>query len=185
MEDYTIEDIDKVENEGPIFEDEEMVDTDLTTIAPTAITFEDKRPFVRYPSNMYVFLANGGEPESFEEILEDENKIEWMDAIEDKMQSLYENNTSELVKFPKGKRMLKNKWIYRIKQNECTSQRRYKALLVVKGFKQRKSVDFDEIFASVMKMQSIQVVLGLAASIDLEVEQKDVKTTFLHGVLHE
>lgn len=41
MEDYTIEDIDKVENKDPIFEDEELVDTYLTTIAPTPITFAD------------------------------------------------------------------------------------------------------------------------------------------------
>jgi len=32
-------------------------------------------------------------------------------------------------------------------------------------------------------MSSIQVVLGLAASLDLEVEQLDIKTTFLHGDL--
>lgn len=52
------------------------------------------------------------------------------------MQSLRENNTFKLVKLPKGKRALKNIWVYQIKQDECTSQRRYKARLVVKGFKQ-------------------------------------------------
>ncbi|GJT73746.1 retrovirus-related pol polyprotein from transposon TNT 1-94, partial [Tanacetum coccineum] len=35
----------------------------------------------------------------------------------------------------------------------------------------------------VLKMGSIRVVLGLAASLDLEVEQMDVKTAFLHGDL--
>lgn len=34
-------------------------------------------------------------------------------------------------------------------------------------------------------MSSIQIVLGLAASLDLEVEQMDVKTTFLHDDLEE
>ena len=56
---------------------------------------------------------------------------------------------------------------------------------MVKGFTQRKGVDFSEFFAPVVKMQSIRVVLGLAASLDLEVEQMDVKTAFLHGDLHE
>ncbi|WJX13388.1 hypothetical protein P8452_03779 [Trifolium repens] len=240
MEDYTIEDIDKVENKYPIFEDEEFVDTDPST--PTPITFEDvpienqgmdlnidnvlnpndvvdvgateddvenevdqeiegveqpitsnelrrstrdRRPSVQYPSNEYVNLTDGGEPESFKEVLEDENKKEWMDAMEDEMQSLRENNTFELVKLPKGKRTLKNRWVYRIKQDECTSQRRYKTRLVVKGFKQREGIDFGEIFAPIVKMQSIRLVLGLAASLDLEVEQMDVKTAFLHGDLHE
>src|SRR4051812_282068 len=53
----------------------------------------DKRPYVRYPSNEYIFLTDGGEPKSFKEVLEDENKKDWMDAMEDEMQSLCENNT--------------------------------------------------------------------------------------------
>ena len=56
---------------------------------------------------------------------------------------------------------------------------------MVKGFKQREGVDFGEIFSPVVKMQSIRVVLGLAGSLDLEVDQMDVKTAFLHGDLHE
>ncbi|RVW22382.1 Retrovirus-related Pol polyprotein from transposon TNT 1-94 [Vitis vinifera] len=74
----------------------------------------------------------------------------------DEMKSLHENHSFELVKLPKGKRALKNRWVYRVKQEEHTSQPRYKARLVVKGF-------------------------GLAASLDLEIEQMDVKTAFLHG----
>lgn len=101
--------------------------------------------------------------------------------MKDEMQSLIENNTFELVMFPKGKRELTNKWVYRIKEDDFTSQRRYKTRFVVKCFKQREGV----IFAPVVKMKSIQVVLGLAGSLDLEVEQMEVKTTFLHGDLHE
>lgn len=63
-------------------------------------------------------------------------KKDLMDAIKDEIQSLRENNTFELGKLAKGKRALRNIWIYRIKQYECTYQRRYKALLVVKDFKQ-------------------------------------------------
>nr|CAN64805.1 hypothetical protein VITISV_028195 [Vitis vinifera] len=36
----------------------------------------------------------------------------------------------------------------------------------------------------VVKMSSIQVVLGLAASMNLKIEQLDVKTVFLHGKEH-
>ena len=46
-------------------------------------------------------------------------------------------------------------------------------------------MDFDEIFAPVVKMTSIRTVLSIAASMNLEVEQLDVKTTFLHGDLEE
>ncbi|GKB32554.1 retrovirus-related pol polyprotein from transposon TNT 1-94 [Tanacetum coccineum] len=103
--------------------------------------------------------------------------------MEDEMNSLYENNTFELVKLPKGKRALINKWVYKLKIEEHTSRPRYKARLVVKGFSQKRGIDFDEIFSPVVKMGSIRVVLGLAASLDLEVEKMDVKTAFLHGDL--
>lgn len=84
-----------------------------------------------------------------------------------------------LVKLPKGKRALKNIWVYRIKQDRCTSQRRYKARLVLEGFKQWKGVDLGDIFSLVVKMQSILVVLGLVDNLDLEVEKMDVKMTSL------
>ena len=57
--------------------------------------------------------------------------------------------------------------------------------MVVKGFEQKKGIDFDEIFSPVVKMTSIRTILSIAASQDLEVEQLDVKTAFLHGDLEE
>ena len=46
-------------------------------------------------------------------------------------------------------------------------------------------MEFDEIFSPVVKMTSIRTVLSIAASMNLEVEQLDVKTAFLHGDLEE
>ena len=57
--------------------------------------------------------------------------------------------------------------------------------MVVQGFSQKKGIDFDEIFSPVVKMSSIRVVLGLLASLDLEIEQMDVKIAFLHGDLNK
>jgi ATP-binding cassette subfamily B (MDR/TAP) protein 1 len=86
---------------------------------------------------------------------------------------------------PKGKKVLKNKWVYRIKQEEHTSYLRYKARLFVKRFSQRKGIDFDEMFSPVVKMTSIRMILGVVASLNLEVEQMDVKTALLYGELEE
>ena len=72
-----------------------------------------------------------------------------------------------------------------MKHEEGSSVPRYKARLVVKGFSQKSGIDFNEIFSPVVKMSSIRVVLSLAASLDLEGEQMDVKTAFLHGDLNE
>ena len=48
-----------------------------------------------------------------------------------------------------------------------------------------KNIDFEKIFSFVIKMSSIQIVLSLATSINLEIEQLDMKTAFLYGDLEE
>lgn len=143
------------------------------------------KPSTRFPNNEYVLVTDGGEPETYDEAMSHVHREKWYDAMQDEMKSLHENHTFELMELPKGKRALKNKWVYRLKCDDTSSQPRYKARLVVKGFSQKKGINFDEIFSPVVKMSSIQVVLGLAASMDLEIEQLDVKTTFLHGDLDE
>jgi hypothetical protein len=83
-----------------------------------------------------------------------------------------------------GKRALQNKWVYKLKE-EDGGKKRYKARLVVKGFAQKKGIDFDEIFSLVVKMNSIRTILSLLAVEDLHLEHLDVKTSFLHGDLEE
>ena len=75
--------------------------------------------------------------------------------------------------------------MYKLKTEENSSRPRYKARLVVKRFSQKQDIDFDEIFSPMVKMSSVRVVLGMAAVMDLEIEQLDVKTAFLHGDLEE
>ena len=55
----------------------------------------------------------------------------------------------------------------------------------LKGFAQKKGIDFDEIFSLVVKMTSIRTILSLVVVEYLHLEQLDVKTTFLHGDLEE
>ena len=105
--------------------------------------------------------------------------------MQEEMESLQKNNTYELVKLPKGRKALRNKWVYKLKKDGRGDLVKYKARLVVKGFGQKKGIDFDEIFSPVVKLSSIRIILGLATNQDLEIEQLDVKTAFLHGDLEE
>jgi ATP-binding cassette subfamily B (MDR/TAP) protein 1 len=100
-------------------------------------------------------LIDANEPSCYEEAMSDEHKNHWLEAMKDEMSSLHENNTIELVKLRKGKKALKNKWVYRLKSEENNSRPRYKARLVVKGFAQKQGINFDEIFSPVVKMSSI------------------------------
>ena len=98
------------------------------------------------------------------------------------MNSLGKNDTYELTELPKGKKTLKNKWVFKLK-NDDEKLFKYKVHLVVKGFGQKQGIDLDEIFSLVVKMFSIRVILGLAVSMNIELEELDVKTAFLHGDL--
>ena len=55
---------------------------------------------------------------------------------------------------------------------------RYKERLVVKGFAQKEGIDFTKIFSPIVKISSIRVILGLFATLDLECEQLDIKSSF-------
>ena len=50
------------------------------------------------------------------------------------MDSLYENYMYELTELPKGKKALRNKWVYKFKPGDSENPPRYKAQIVVKGF---------------------------------------------------
>ena len=56
---------------------------------------------------------------------------------------------------------------------------------MARGFTQKEGIDFNEIFSLVVKHSSIRILLNMVALFDLELEQMDVKTVFLHGNLEE
>ena len=54
---------------------------------------------------------------------------------------------------------------------------------MVKGYSQRKGIDYAETFSLVVKLTSIRILLSIVASENFHLEQMDVKTVFLHGDL--
>ena len=68
----------------------------------------------------------------------DSHKVEWVKAMQEDMKSLHENHTYDLVELPKGRKALRNKWVYRLKNEESNPRPRYKASLVVKVSIRRK-----------------------------------------------
>ena len=70
------------------------------------------------------------------------------------------------MQLSKRMKVLKNKWVFRLKTQEYYSQPRYKARLVVKDFDQKKRIDFEEIFSPVVKISFIRIAFGITVSLD-------------------
>lgn len=78
------------------------------------------------------------------------------------------------------------KWVYRKKTGiQGVEKPRHKSRLVAKGYSQREGIDYQEVFSPVVKHVSIRLLLAITVSDDLELEQLDVKTIFLHGFIEE
>lgn len=95
------------------------------------------------------------------------------------------NQTWELVDRPQHKKVIEVKWIFRTKLNFDGSVNKYKARVVVKGYAQMFGVDFSETFAPVARMDTIMMLLALAAQKGWTLHQMDVKSAFLNGYLEE
>ena len=103
----------------------------------------------------YIMSTDCKEPSCYKEAMLRDDKLKWEKAMQLEMDSLHKNSTRELVHLPVGKRVLPCKWVYKLKVTNNESKSKYKARLVVKGFKQQQGIDFEEIFSPIDKMTTL------------------------------
>ena len=68
-----------------------------------------------------------------------------------------------MVDLPLNKSVVACKWIYKIKTYADGSIDRYKSRLVAKGFTQEYGIDYEETFAPVAHLTSIQSLIAITA----------------------
>jgi hypothetical protein len=122
------------------------------------------------------------EPDNYEEAQQNPS---WQKAMEEEIFMIEKNKTWELVDRPGDKNIIGVKWIFRTKLNADSSINKFKARLVVKGYAQVYGVDYSDTFAPVARMDTIRLLLAVAAHRNWKVFQLDVKSAFLNGVLQE
>ncbi|CAI7932646.1 unnamed protein product [Closterium sp. NIES-54] len=125
------------------------------------------------------------EPASMEEALAGDDREAWLASREDEFQSHMKNETWTLTNLPPGRKALDCTWVLRVKTDAEGRLERRKTRLVIKGFQQREGIDFQEVFAPVAKAPTLRLLLAAAAICGWKVEQMDVKTAFLYGVVDE
>uniref|UniRef100_A0A2N9J0C0 Integrase catalytic domain-containing protein n=1 Tax=Fagus sylvatica TaxID=28930 RepID=A0A2N9J0C0_FAGSY len=121
-------------------------------------------------------------PKSYREALSHPG---WRKAMEEEMHALELNHTWDLIPKPAGTSIVGCRWVFTVKQNPDGTVDRLKARLVAKGFTQTYGLDYTETFSPVAKLNSIRIIISLAANLDWPLHQLDVKNAFLHGDLTE
>jgi Reverse transcriptase (RNA-dependent DNA polymerase) len=120
----------------------------------------------------------GRDPASYAEAMGSDNTDQWTDACQYEIDALSKNKTWELVDLPPGRKAIKSKWVFKLKNDG-----HYHARLVAKGFTQIPGIDYDETFSPIARFESLRLLLALAVLEDWEIHQLDVKSAFLNGVL--
>ncbi|TQD71560.1 hypothetical protein C1H46_042906, partial [Malus baccata] len=137
-------------------------------------------------SDSYISFANQLSSVSVPNKLQDALKDpKWKKAMIEEMEALRKNSTWELVALPEGKKPVGCRWVFTVKHKADGSVERYKARLVAKGYTQTYGIDYQETFAPVAKINTIRVLMSLAANLGWPLRQFDVKNAFLHGDLDE
>jgi hypothetical protein len=111
----------------------------------------------------------------------------WDQAMLDEMESLFDHRTWELVRRSEthGRKPITCRWVYTVKRDEMGRIKRYKARLVIHGFKQRPGLEYSETYAPVIRFETIRSAIYFALKRGWKIMQYDVKTAFLYGDLDE
>ncbi|GJV48130.1 ribonuclease H-like domain, reverse transcriptase, RNA-dependent DNA polymerase [Tanacetum coccineum] len=184
---------------GPITPSTQAATVHATVLVTVVATVPGQNPLqattVHIPLNSPQTPATGTDEDDYKEddvaIPEPRNyneaklKPQWLKAMKTELESIVKNNTWKLVPLPKGVVPIGLKWLFKIKRNVNGLIMKYKAQLVAKGYVQQPWIDLDKVFASVARLETIRLLIALAAGKGWKIYHLDVKTAFLHGELKE
>ena len=125
-------------------------------------------------------------PSTYREAVTGPDGPAWRAAIKSEFDSLRECRTWRIIRrsdMPRGSVPIRCKWVFKLKRDENNNVARFKARLTACGYAQRFGRDYDETFSPVASAASIRFVFALAACCGLFLDQHDIRTAFLYGVL--
>ena len=109
----------------------------------------------------------------------------WKKAVKAELTALAVNSTWEEVVSPKDTNIITSKWVFKSKLHTNDSLDKLKARVVARGFSQMHSIDYEDIFASTVKFDTLCVFLTLVALENLKCHQVDVNNAFTEFFLKE
>ncbi|GJV14737.1 zinc finger, CCHC-type containing protein [Tanacetum coccineum] len=109
----------------------------------------------------------------------------WKEAINDEIDSIVGNNTWVLADLPPGCKPLGCKWIFKRKLKVDGTIEKFKARLVIQGFKLNSGIDYFDTYAPVARISTIRLLITMESIHNLIIHHMDVKIAFLNGELDE
>ncbi|GJY79188.1 zinc finger, CCHC-type containing protein [Tanacetum coccineum] len=125
------------------------------------------------------------DPKTFDEAMKSQDVSFWKEAINDEMNSVMGNNTWVLVDLPLSCKPLSCKWIFKRKLKVNGTIKKFKARVVIQGFRQKSEVNYFDTYALVARISTIRLLIAMTSIQNLIIYQMDVKTAFLNGDLDE
>jgi hypothetical protein len=125
------------------------------------------------------------DPTNFAKAMESHDAEQWLKEMHKELDSISKNEVWDLTELFTGRKLVGCKWVLKKKYKADGSLDKYKARLVAKGFTQQPGVDFVDTYSPVAKFALVWIIMVVAARLDLELHQLDVKTVFLNGDLKE
>uniref|UniRef100_A0AAV1TKX7 Reverse transcriptase Ty1/copia-type domain-containing protein n=1 Tax=Peronospora matthiolae TaxID=2874970 RepID=A0AAV1TKX7_9STRA len=156
-------------------EDEEIKNADAST--PPV--------FWRASANAIETAVDLSEPSTFEAAVSGPDQVHWREAIRAELESMRLREVFRAAKLTKGHRAIGTEWVFRIKRKADGSIDKHKARLMAKGFKQQYGIDYTETFSPVVKYVTLRMVIAVAKYFGWTIDQLDVVTAFLYGVMKE
>lgn len=137
------------------------------------------------PTNYFAHLSIDNEPTTLTEAMNSDDWHHWSKAMDEEIAALDKNKTWLLVPRPKDRKIIKSKWVFKLKHDANGNIERFKARLVAKGYSQIPDIDYKETFAPVASATTIRTLFAIATQNQMELLQFDIKTAFLNGDLNE
>ncbi|GJX88235.1 zinc finger, CCHC-type containing protein, partial [Tanacetum coccineum] len=125
------------------------------------------------------------DPKTFDKAMKSRDVAFWKEAIDDEMDSIMGNNTWVLANIPPGCKPLGCKWIFKTKLKVDGTIKKFKARLVIQGFRQKSGIDYFDTYSLVACICTIRLLISMASIHNLIIHQMYVKTAFLNGKTEE
>ena len=116
-------------------------------------------------------------PKSYRHAMRSPQVSYWKEAIAKELAGLTALNTWSLVplsSMPPGSNLMNCHFVFDVKRKKSGEVEKFKARLVADGNTQKHGCDFDRVFATVVKSQTIRMALILAVARDYNLTSIDI-----------